>query len=86
MEKRILFTAGTKFGCDYLAYEKPPGVDHSKFMVICMDSSSDSIKPLDLISISRVSSQVKKKLLLAIVSPGNTLPYYIKANWWKGHK
>lgn len=28
--KGFYITSGIKFGCDYLLYEKPPGLDHSK--------------------------------------------------------
>uniref|UniRef100_A0A915M5V4 U6 snRNA-associated Sm-like protein LSm2 n=1 Tax=Meloidogyne javanica TaxID=6303 RepID=A0A915M5V4_MELJA len=75
--------SGAKFGCDYLAYEKPPGEQHSLFMVICSDVNK-SLNLYNLIATSRVSTQVKKKILLAVVSPGTLLPYYLEINWWKG--
>uniref|UniRef100_A0A1I8C0S8 tRNA-intron lyase n=1 Tax=Meloidogyne hapla TaxID=6305 RepID=A0A1I8C0S8_MELHA len=74
---------GAKFGCDYLAYEKPPGEKHSLFMVICSDVNK-SLNIYNLIATSRVSTQVKKKILLAVVNPGTLLPYYLEMNWWKG--
>ncbi|CAK5042104.1 unnamed protein product [Meloidogyne enterolobii] len=75
--------SGAKFGCDYLAYEKPPGEQHSLFMIICSDVNK-SLNLYNLIATSRVSTQVKKKILLAVVSPGTLLPYYLEMNWWKG--
>ncbi|KAF7638555.1 Sm domain-containing protein [Meloidogyne graminicola] len=81
--KGFYLLSGTKFGCDYLAYEKPPDEQHSIFMVICNDVNK-SLNLYNLISTSRVSTQVKKKILLAVVSPGNILPYYLEINWWKG--
>ncbi|CAK5081828.1 unnamed protein product [Meloidogyne enterolobii] len=65
------------------AYEKPPGEQHSLFMVICSDVNK-SLNSYNLIATSRVSTQVKKKILLAVVSPGTLLPYYLEMNWWKG--
>uniref|UniRef100_A0A915DYI4 tRNA-intron lyase n=1 Tax=Ditylenchus dipsaci TaxID=166011 RepID=A0A915DYI4_9BILA len=59
--KGFYLTNGTKFGCDYLAYTKPPGEEHSRFMVICMGAES-SKSSIDLIAISRVASQVQKKM------------------------
>lgn len=57
-------------------------------MVNCIDSTGfdKSFQPLNLISAVRVSSQVKKQLLLSIVSPDSLIPYYIQTNWWKGEK
>ncbi|EJD74500.1 hypothetical protein LOAG_18189 [Loa loa] len=75
-------TCGLKFGCDYLAYESIPGEDHSKWLVKCVDSQ-DALSSLDLIALSRLSSQVKKHVLLAIVSPDTLSPYYIEYSWWK---
>lgn len=56
--------------------------DHSKWLVKCVDSQ-DTLSPLDLIALSRLSSQVKKHVLLAIVSPDTLSPYYIEYSWWK---
>uniref|UniRef100_A0A0R3RSF6 tRNA-intron lyase n=1 Tax=Elaeophora elaphi TaxID=1147741 RepID=A0A0R3RSF6_9BILA len=75
-------TCGLKFGCDYLAYESVPGEDHSKWLVKCVDSQN-ALSALDLIALSRLSSQVKKHVLLAIVSPDTLSPYYIEYSWWK---
>ncbi|CAG9539805.1 unnamed protein product [Cercopithifilaria johnstoni] len=75
-------TCGLKFGCDYLAYESAPGEDHSKWLVKCVDSQ-DALSSLDLIALSRLSSQVKKHVLLAVVSPDTLSPYYIEYSWWK---
>uniref|UniRef100_A0A915LGZ5 U6 snRNA-associated Sm-like protein LSm2 n=1 Tax=Meloidogyne javanica TaxID=6303 RepID=A0A915LGZ5_MELJA len=80
---RFYLLSGAKFGCDYLAYEKPPGEQHSLFMVICSDVNK-SLNLYNLIATSRVSTQVKKKILFAVVSPGTLLPYYLEMNWWKG--
>lgn len=57
-------------------------------MVKCFDSTGFDMtfKPLNLISTVRVSSQVKKQLLLSIVSPDALIPYYVKTSWWKGDK
>ncbi|KAH7732215.1 tRNA intron endonuclease family protein [Aphelenchoides avenae] len=81
--KGFYLTNGIKFGCDYLAYEQPPGVAHSKYMVFCFDASQ-SIAPLNLVSASRVASQVSKQILAAFVATGSLLPYYMTMNWWKG--
>ncbi|KAI1716021.1 tRNA-splicing endonuclease subunit Sen34 [Ditylenchus destructor] len=84
--KGFYLTGGTKFGCDFLAYEGSPDNVHSRFMIVCLDTDSDILRPLDLISVGRVATQVKKRLLLSIASQGSLIPYYIEAGWWKGDK
>uniref|UniRef100_A0A0N4Z7P5 tRNA-intron lyase n=1 Tax=Parastrongyloides trichosuri TaxID=131310 RepID=A0A0N4Z7P5_PARTI len=74
---------GINFGCNYLAYDKNPISNHSKFMVL-ITSTSNTIIPLQLISTLRVSTQVNKDILLAIVDRENLLPYYTVMKWWKG--
>lgn len=59
--------------------------DHSKWLVKCVDSQ-DALSSLDLIALSRLSSQVKKHVLLAVVSPDTLSPYYIEYSWWKSQR
>ncbi|VDK57172.1 unnamed protein product [Anisakis simplex] len=74
-------TDGLKFGCDFLAYENKPSRIHSKYMVRCVDAT-DSMQPLDMIAVSRVSSQVNKLILIAVVSFDSPFPYYVQCSWW----
>jgi len=83
--KGLFLTSGIKFGCHYLAYEASPSKVHSKYMVFCR-SPTDAMTPFDLTGISRVGSQVKKKILLSVVSSDTLIPYYMKLSWWKGQK
>ncbi|CAI4227031.1 unnamed protein product [Auanema sp. JU1783] len=75
-------TAGLRFGCDYLAYEGLPGEVHAKYLVKCLPSDED-LSPLELISLTRVATQVKKAVLLAIVADDNHTPHYMTLQWWK---
>lgn len=63
-------TSGSKFACDFLAYESDPLICHSKFMVVCLDCSRTSAKLKDLLSSQvkgRLSVQVNKRLIFASV-------------------
>ncbi|KAK0403939.1 hypothetical protein QR680_017207 [Steinernema hermaphroditum] len=80
--KGFYLTEGFKFGCAFLAYEGVPGVDHSHYMVRCI-ASDDNVSPQSLISISRVASQVRKSIILAVVSSDSLSPYYLKFEWWR---
>lgn len=74
---------GYKFGCDYLAYDKTPMENHSKFLVNIIPSSNN-IKPLELIALLRIATQVNKDLLLVITDSESLVPHYSIINWWKG--
>ncbi|KAI6191900.1 TRNA-intron lyase [Aphelenchoides bicaudatus] len=65
--KGFFLTSGIKFGCHFLAYEASPTRVHSKYMVFCR-SPADSMMPAELTALSRVGSQVKKKVLVSIIS------------------
>ncbi|CEF69938.1 U6 snRNA-associated Sm-like protein LSm2 [Strongyloides ratti] len=56
---------GYKFGGDYLAYDKIPVGNHSRF-IVNISPSSKNITPLELIAALRIATQVKKELLLVI--------------------
>lgn len=57
-------TCGLKFGCDYTVYEFDPLVAHAKYMVKCQSQTSD-LTGLQILILSRISTQVKKELLIA---------------------
>uniref|UniRef100_A0A0N5AR63 tRNA-intron lyase n=1 Tax=Syphacia muris TaxID=451379 RepID=A0A0N5AR63_9BILA len=81
-KRGFYMTDGLQFGCDYLLYEEKPGEEHAKYLVKCTNTMS-TICPLDLAALSRVASQVKKDILLAIVAPDSFTPYYIVMSWWR---
>ena len=55
-----------------------------RYLVICVEASTDVLRPLDLVACSRVGTQTKKCILLAIVSAGAAVPHYMLMEWWKG--
>lgn len=65
-EKGFFLTNGFKFGCDYLVYKNDPLKTHADYMIICKTSQED-ISSLQLLILSRLSTQVRKKLLIAVV-------------------
>uniref|UniRef100_A0A1I7XUX6 tRNA-intron lyase n=1 Tax=Heterorhabditis bacteriophora TaxID=37862 RepID=A0A1I7XUX6_HETBA len=75
-------TCGSRFGCHYLAYEDNPSQTHAKFFVECI-LSDECLSPMKLITLTRVATQVKKTVLLAVVSSDNNIPHYMEIQWWK---
>ncbi|KAJ1354956.1 hypothetical protein KIN20_012055 [Parelaphostrongylus tenuis] len=80
--KGYYLTSGQQFGCTYLAYEGMPGDVHATFLV---DFVLDDVKfsPLEIVSLIRLATQVKKNLVIAIVASDSHLPHYIKFDWLK---
>ncbi|VDM76744.1 unnamed protein product [Strongylus vulgaris] len=80
--KGYYLTSGEQFGCSYLVYEGLPGEVHAKYLLdYVMEEEELSI--LNIISLVRVATQVKKVLLLAIVASDSNQPHYLTFNWFK---
>ncbi|KAL6724730.1 hypothetical protein Aduo_019591 [Ancylostoma duodenale] len=80
--KGYYLTSGEQFGSAWLVYEGLPGDVHAKFLCeFVMDD--ENLSPLNLISLVRVATQVKKNLLVAVVPSDSNLPHYITIDWFK---
>ncbi len=72
--------AGSKYGVDYIVYEKGPGLEHAPYL--CIAGPLDgSIKPVDLIRAGRLATSVRKELVVSLVSGEGVLNY--KVSWFK---
>ncbi|KAJ0064031.1 hypothetical protein NL108_016729 [Boleophthalmus pectinirostris] len=67
-------TAGGKFGVDFLVYPGDALRFHAHFMALCV-SEGDPLAVRDLLSWVRLSSNVKKTLLLCSPSPPGGVSY-----------
>ncbi|EYB99526.1 hypothetical protein Y032_0122g1098 [Ancylostoma ceylanicum] len=80
--KGYYLTSGEQFGSAWLVYEGLPGDVHAKFLCeFVLDD--ENLSPLNLISLVRVATQVKKNLLVAVVPSDSNLPHYITIDWFK---
>jgi tRNA-splicing endonuclease subunit Sen2 len=69
--KKWVVRPGLKYGADFVLYKKGPSLDHSKYLVVIMPTI-DETAPLNrdwkwALLMSRLSSQVKKKLVICFV-------------------
>ncbi len=72
--------AGSKYGADYLIYEKGPGLEHAPY--ICLTGSiKDKIRPVDLIRSGRVATSVRKDLVASLISDSHVISY--KMTWFR---
>lgn len=72
--------AGSKYGVDYMIYERGPGLEHAPYL--CMASTPESkVRPVDLIRAGRLATSVRKELVVSLVSGDKVLNYKLK--WFK---
>ncbi len=72
--------AGSKYGADYLIYEKGPGLEHAPYL--CLTGSiKDKVRPVDLIRSGRIATSVRKDLIVSLVSGSHVISY--KMTWFK---
>ncbi|RDD54016.1 MAG: tRNA-intron lyase [Candidatus Korarchaeota archaeon NZ13-K] len=72
--------AGSKYGVDYIVYERGPGLEHAPYLCIA-DSLDGRIRPVDLIRAGRLATSVRKELVVSLVSGDEVLNY--KVRWVK---
>ncbi len=72
--------AGSKYGADFLVYERGPGLEHAPYLCVA-GSVRDRVRPVDLIRSGRVATSVRKDLVVSLVSGENVISY--KMSWFK---
>ncbi|KJH44894.1 tRNA intron endonuclease, catalytic protein [Dictyocaulus viviparus] len=61
-----------------------PSDVHAKYLIdFVLDDGN--LSPLDIISLVRLATQVKKTLVIAIVASDSNLPHYIRLEWFKSY-
>ncbi|KAK7487334.1 hypothetical protein BaRGS_00021423 [Batillaria attramentaria] len=73
-EKEYFLTSGQKFGGDFLAYPGDPSRFHSFYIVICVDFNKQ-LPALDIVSMGRLGSNVRKTVLLASTDYDGSVKY-----------
>lgn len=72
--KGFFLTSGAKFGGDFLVYPGDPTRYHSHYIAICR-SQFDEMPCLDLVSLGRLSSNVRKTALLCALDRNRKVTY-----------
>ncbi|GFR81673.1 tRNA-splicing endonuclease subunit Sen34 [Elysia marginata] len=72
--KGFYLTSGAKFGGDFLVYPGDPSRYHSHYIAVCR-SQFDEIPCLDLVSLGRLSSNVRKTALLCALDRNRKVTY-----------
>ncbi|RUS91624.1 hypothetical protein EGW08_000597, partial [Elysia chlorotica] len=72
--KGFYLTSGSKFGGDFLVYPGDPARYHSHYIAVCR-SQFDELPCLDLVSLGRLSSNVRKTALLCAMDRNRKVTY-----------
>ncbi|HDI86506.1 MAG TPA: tRNA-intron lyase [Candidatus Korarchaeota archaeon] len=70
----------SKYGSDFMVYEKGPGIDHAPYL--CLVGRAESkITPVELIRAGRIATSVRKSLVVSVVAGDSILSY--KLEWYR---
>jgi len=78
----FVVTPGVKFGADFAAYERGPGIDHAPYLVRVSIPSS-KMSATDIVLAGRLATTVKKQFIIAIADTSNQEVSFIGFDWWR---
>ncbi len=78
----FVVTPGIKFGADFAAYERGPGIDHAPYLVR-VASPSTKITAIDIVLAGRLATTVRKQFIIAIPELESSEVTFIGFDWWK---
>jgi len=67
---------GLKFGADFGVYQHGPGIDHAPFIVHALPKGT-TINPIETVRAGRLATTVRKKFIIATISPSGSVNYLI---------
>ncbi|HDD26545.1 MAG TPA: tRNA-intron lyase [Acidilobales archaeon] len=80
-ERGFIVRSGLKFGADFAIYTERPGVQHAPYLIKVF-KGFDKVDPIDLVGLGRLSHSVRKRLILAVITPSNEIKY-VMLKWVK---
>jgi tRNA-intron endonuclease, archaea type len=81
-EAGFVVTPGIKFGADFAAYEKGPGIDHAPYLVR-VARSSVKISSIDIVLAGRLATTVRKQFIIAIPNSASSSVTFLGFDWWR---
>jgi tRNA-intron endonuclease, archaea type len=81
-EAGFVVTPGVKFGADFAAYERGPGIDHAPYLVRVQIPSS-KMTATDIVLAGRLATTVRKQFIIAIVDSVKEEVSFIGFDWWR---
>ena len=81
-EAGFVVSPGVKFGADFAAYERGPGIDHAPYLVRVSVPSS-KMSATDIVLAGRLATTVKKQFIIALVDLPREEVSFIGFDWWR---
>jgi len=78
----FVVTPGVKFGADFAAYERGPGIDHAPYLVRVSIPSS-KMTATDIVLAGRLATTVRKQFIIAVVDASKGEVSFVGFDWWR---
>lgn len=81
-EAGFVVTPGIKFGADFAAYERGPGLDHAPYLVR-VAVPANKMTATDIVLAGRLATTVRKQFIIAVANSANNQVSFIGFDWWR---
>jgi len=81
-EAGFVVTPGVKFGADFAAYERGPGLDHAPYLVR-VALPSNKMTATDIVLAGRLATTVRKQFIIAVADLAKCEVSFIGFDWWR---
>jgi tRNA-intron endonuclease, archaea type len=78
----FVVSSGIKFGADFAAYERGPGIDHAPYLVR-VAAGSTKISATDIVLAGRLATTVHKQFIIAIPDLAKNEVSFLGFDWWR---
>jgi tRNA-intron endonuclease len=81
-ESGFVVTPGIKFGADFAAYERGPGLDHAPYLVR-VTAPTLKVSATDIVLAGRLATTVRKQFIMAVPNLAENRVSFIGFDWWR---
>ncbi len=81
-EEGFVVSPGIKFGADFAAYERGPGIDHAPYLVK-VAAGSAKLSATDIVLAGRLATTVHKQFIIAIPDLQKREVSFVGFDWWR---
>lgn len=78
----FIVTPGIKFGADFAAYERGPGLDHAPYLVR-VSIPSQKLTATDIVLAGRLATTVRKQFIIAVANAAKKEVSFVGFDWWR---
>ena len=78
----FVVSPGIKFGADFAAYERGPGLDHAPYLVR-VALPANKMTATDIVLAGRLATTVRKQFIIAVADSAKDDVSFIGFDWWR---